>query len=134
MMPRKGKKDASSRNPRKADDMAIRDSSPFSRERKVRHVTVRRKHLLVPRGKNRDVRILHVSMPCCEGSPTTLSLHLHPHHRLLGPCRVPVHRGLSHQTPQSPLSSPKAAVQPPPHLFPDVTFQNFREWRRRWWT
>ena len=29
-------------------------------------------------------------------------------------------------------STPKTAVHPPPLLAPDVTFQNFREWRRRW--
>ena len=28
--------------------------------------------------------------------------------------------------------TPKATVQPPPPLASDVTFQNFREWRRRW--
>ena len=47
---------------------------------------------------------------------------------------------VSSHTPQVPVSSspvgtpsaPKAAAQPPPVLSTDVTFQYFREWRRRW--
>ena len=40
------------------------------------------------------------------------------------------------QTPAPQASTarvtPKATAQPPPLLNPDVTFQNFREWRLRW--
>ena len=32
----------------------------------------------------------------------------------------------------APPLAPKASVQPPPPLSTDVTFQTFREWRRRW--
>ena len=35
------------------------------------------------------------------------------------------------QTPAAP-PTPKAAIQPPPHLSSDVTYQYFREWRKKW--